>query len=128
MKTEWISSYLPYNIQAVSFKKEHFQPFDERIGILTLVDVSQEEVIIKASGKYFVCKFNEIKLILKPLSLLKNFDKEKILNKKISIGAWEILLKNHYDVYGLIDKGEALSIETKKPPFEGRLMCFGVLD
>tara|TARA_R110001632_G_scaffold117450_1_gene229538 strand:- start:143 stop:514 length:372 start_codon:yes stop_codon:yes gene_type:complete len=64
------------------------------------------------------------KPILRPLSDLTEYSytigsyfnledfKTCVYNKEVSVLEWEDLLKNHFDVFGLIEKGLAIDINT----------------
>ena len=118
MELKHLSSYLPYGFK-VKFK--------DQIGIVEGIDKSN--LIIKYNDLIFVKHYNLVKPILRPLSdltanevseipiIIGGLSSFGILNRIIikpfyhSNGYMlQYLFKNHYDVFGLIEKGEAVDI------------------
>lgn len=94
-------------------------------GILTLPD---EIVVLGDNEDYYIGQENEIeiKLLLRPLSKVKDgmiayygypnreMFEEDVRNKTVSVLIWNELLDNHYDLFGLLEKGSAIEKTSKE--------------
>tara|TARA_R110000851_G_scaffold168032_1_gene313859 strand:- start:127 stop:573 length:447 start_codon:yes stop_codon:yes gene_type:complete len=126
LELKHLAPYLPYELKI--YESSYF---NNGIKTLGLGQASRSEVSIigvlhlqKGRSKVNKDYYNDrYKPILKPLSDLteeysnscnyshKDF-KWEIINKNISVLVWDSLLKNHFDVFGLIDAGLAIDINT----------------
>ena len=101
LEIKHLSPYLPYDLQCIGYGRK-LRLNGQMLGAV-------DRLIVKP--------------ILRPLSDLteeysnacnyshKDF-KWEIINKNISVLVWDSLLKNHFDVFGLIDAGLAIDINT----------------
>lgn len=115
MKIEHSSRYLPYGVKISNGGIPRLLT-----GIKIQKDgslcINYESIIYSALGRY--------KLILRPLSdLTEDYVSQFILDKLskcsskdikqcLSYNEIDYLLKHHFDIYGLIEKGEAIDINT----------------
>ena len=100
-----LAPYLPYKLK---ISKIHYLNTGEGIGSI---------------NHMLTTKSNNYKPILRPLSdyaedyanfwnySFRDF-KWAIINKEVSVLCWYDLLSKHYDVFGLIEKGLAIDINT----------------
>lgn len=130
---EIISHYLPYSLNLYKYTK-----YKEDIGtsqefeIVEMDDIIDLELVLENDSPHY-----DIKPILRSLSDLQDFDKkglnendkaeifnlslnlrfssiQKIDPRYISMFTYLWLLKNHFDVFGLIEQGLAMDINTLK--------------
>lgn len=135
-----IIAYISYDLKVIRHDNEDYIlnviGFDDEYLILSKVKTPNDE-ITKIKSRW--CDINDNKLILKPLSYLEDqlrTEKFSILNMQslthddlaklceiaeklvvepshISLAAYMWLIKNHYDVFELIEKGFAIDINKK---------------
>jgi hypothetical protein len=138
LELKHLASYLPFDLQIWDIENEIIRKLVvTNYNISKLEDIGIDEVLLKnESALGFKKRKGNFKLILHPLSDLEKeieFKGEKFvpmdriqiypnaeyLISQISTGFVEIivykmLLEWHFDVYGLIDKGLAIDINTLK--------------
>lgn len=114
LELKHLAPYLPYGL-----KGEIFNDLD----VITGLDIEHSIVETLNNGN---CLIDNFKPILRPLEDLKksgvdfgvyNNDNLQEFNKEIIYGncsynSMKILLKNHFDVFGLIPNGLAIDINT----------------
>lgn len=125
MKTEklqlkHLSPYLPYGL--LMFDDDNPNQYYPR-----LIGVLNDENIITSLPRFpynYNCGISTFKPILRPLSDLTPGDSKEfeyvslddlirgIESEHCSIKCWNSLLREHFDVFGLIDKGLAVDINT----------------
>lgn len=118
LELKHLAPYLPYKLKFTGYLKHNSSlPFDDSEDILTLCP------FVLA---YLDQEFEEFKPILRPLSDLdKDNFKEMGINhnwyglknyltniKEMKVKDFEYLVRNHFDVFGLIEKGLAIDINT----------------
>lgn len=135
LELKYLSAY-PVGLKLLQDTSNWHEPLPEKTRIveycgyqnLTYVSVYYNILDVKGGGSDYLDQF---KLILKPLSDLRKtgvIDELKgLLRESEGYIMWsdidktpldypywavEILLKNHFDVFGLIEKGEAIDINT----------------
>ena len=113
LELKHLAPYLPYELKILNGKE-----YDIVNGIDNKTVIS----LFRGHLENF-STIENVKPILRPLSDLteeysnscnyshKDF-KWGIINKNISVLVWDSLLKNHFDVFGLIDAGLAIDINT----------------
>jgi len=127
MRLEEIAPYLPYRVKVLRPNKNIS---------LEIVGITKEYILFNENGVETYGDFTHCKPILHPLSDLTNdefnfiyenetdsesieelvhMDSESFRCNKFSYIFWEALFKNHFDVFGLIEKGEAVDISTIQP-------------
>jgi hypothetical protein len=119
LKLEDLAPYLPYGLKYL----------DKDTNELTVMRSISTEINLIDMGWGNAHELKEFKPILRPLSDLTKQDNlvfnveiysgliNNIQNQETTQwGVWEyeLLLKNHYDVFGLIEKGLAIDINTLK--------------
>ena len=121
LELKHLSPYLPYGLKVY---EGEIGDYNNRIRLMNLGEGrSNHWVGVKAILKSHEPKgFSYYRPILRPLSefYLNPFhdypNREMfyadIKNKTISVIIWEDLLKGHFDVFGLIEKGLAVDINT----------------
>ena len=101
LEIKHLSPYLPYDLQCIGYGRK-LRLNGQMLGAV-------DRLIVKP--------------ILRPLSDLTeehanncNYSyrdfKWEIINKNVSVNIWNDLLSNHYDVFGLIDAGLSIDINT----------------
>ena len=128
LELKYLADYLPYDLKFIGYLKHGSSlPFDDSEDILTLCPFVLT---------YLHQEFEEFKPILRPLSDLTNkygyhfiweretdyeslcqwvdLDIDSRLTDKFSYEFWQILFENHFDLFGLIEKGLAVDINTIK--------------
>ena len=127
LELKYLAPYLPYGLK--------LKLRDKIIEMQGLISVSERIISYDIDKKLCECEISLIKPILRPLSdLLKNefenvyknqidyesiehlseLDCESFLTCNFSYEFWQSLFKNHFDVFGLIEKGLAIDINTIK--------------
>lgn len=117
LKIEYLAPYLPYNLKIIGHGKN--------ISVLKYKTEASDLGGISLNG---VLEDWHVKPILRPLNELKNemnkFDKMVLYGgynkgdfrfggiESCSPDDYQLLLKNHFDVFGLIEKGLAIDINT----------------
>lgn len=139
LELKHIAPYLPYGLKGRVDKESYLQEERERIGELKTIDLADlyYELVVYGDLGYFLCDISDIKPILRPLSdLTKEIsngvglfypyeelhlcysDVTNFLNEDLWIGQWwdyekvSKLFEWHFDVFGLIEKGLAIDINT----------------
>jgi hypothetical protein len=116
LELKHLAPYLPYGLKIKT--KHGFDTMETLNG--WLVNGDHEESYCYEDHPNETLEF---KPILRPLSDLTeehanncNYSyrdfKWEIINKNVSVNIWNDLLSNHYDVFGLIDAGLAIDINT----------------
>ena len=128
LELKHLTPYFPYKLKTVGFTKIYPDP------IITGVLSSNNHVYWNYHGATGAWNLKDIKPILRPLSDLKkeiDMQGEKVSAYEILpgreredyenpiLGYWswnamQILFENHFDVFGLIEKGLAIDINTLK--------------
>ena len=109
-----LAPYLPYGLECTNSKESYLQTGEDRTGNLEALSINYNECVImgddvidfvglgkwcEAYDDYFSIWFDD----------LANIDK-LVLQAPYEI--FQFFLSNHYDVFGLIDKGLALNLNT----------------
>ena len=113
LELKHLAPYLPYELKILNGKE-----YDIVNGIDNKTVIS----LFRGHLENFTTIEN-VKPILRPLSDLTeehanncNYSyrdfKWEIINKNVSVNIWNDLLSNHYDVFGLIDAGLSIDINT----------------
>tara|TARA_R110000772_G_scaffold83493_1_gene176588 strand:- start:9461 stop:9808 length:348 start_codon:yes stop_codon:yes gene_type:complete len=85
----------------------------------TISQLRQKSIVTKDFANHLL--FADIKPILRPLSDLTEdilciswieHIEDKVLDAECPYEVWQILFENHFDVFGLIEKGLAIDINT----------------
>ena len=123
LELKHLAPYLPYGLKCTNSKESYLQTGEDRTGILETLSVNHEESVIMGENGYFLVSYNEIIPILRPIEDLYdektdcgikivhyfNFKTNVKLDcRNFPYHVTEQLFKNHFDVFGLIDKGLAL--------------------
>jgi len=123
-KSKHLSSYLPYDVKIYADVKYNFHGLIRDSQIMILKGISDDMIQFEGLGGFY--PIEHFKPILRPLSdLTKEMAKDcryvsvehmirSVELKHCPIDIWEDLLKNHYDVFGLIPAGLAIDINTLK--------------
>jgi hypothetical protein len=124
LELKHIAPYLPYRLKCTNSKESYLQTGEDRTGILETLGVNDEECVIMGEDGYFLTSCDDIVPILRPIEDLYIPETDcgiKIVhyfNFKTSVKldcinfpyhVIEQLFQNHFDVFGLIDKGLAIS-------------------
>lgn len=139
LELKHLAPYLPYGLKCTNSKESYLQTGEDKTGVLETLSLKDDETVIMGKNGYFLVSYNEVVPILRPLSdLLKPIETEEfgklstgvefictsnkmkaefLLDIKtdcLSIDLleyWQIkrLFKYHFDVFGLIEKGLAVS-------------------
>jgi len=114
LELKHLAPYLPYGLVIRSYI------FDSPISDRKLVGISNHGAYFE--GEITPLNFKKCKPILRPLYDLKDSEVHSfscsnimdfinnVYNEIISMKEYNYLLKNHFDVFGLIDKGLAIDI------------------
>ena len=95
---------------------------DNQLQIISMIDCEDNEIILWSNDNF--CNESGDRIVLRPLSLLteenrpfkySNIEdfKNSIYNKIITAQEIKTLLSNYFDVFGLINKGYAISTLDK---------------
>jgi hypothetical protein len=109
-----LAPYLPYGVQ-----------YKDNKNIVKILKSLDAVILMADFGHGDAQEFKELKPILRPLSDLQNeeyenkiFNREYIIDKEadseLGYYEWCYLFKNHFDVFGIIEKGLAIDINTLK--------------
>ena len=119
MNLKELAGYLPYGLKAV-----------KGVTRIQITAVSLElphvyHTLYLGSRERVVSNINEVKPILRPMSDLTNHECYILLSEKLrmcvevlsfpnvndlKVNDYNILLKNHFDIHDLIEKGEAIDV------------------
>jgi len=98
-----VAPYLPYSLKVFYYSE---------CTIETMIGLNEHTITTDCDD----CDYSEIKLILKPLSDLKEFSTNEFHNrmlvKDFSFDEVQKLIADHYDIFGLIEQGLAIDINT----------------
>ena len=129
-----LAPYLPYGLKAKNTDSSD-QKGKEWMGIKTIIGLHDETVIQSLNNFPYMIKFHidKIKPILRPLSdytditsksmsdldcdLTDQMDIQEFALKKMSLSSllyssFDVLTRNHVDIFGLIPEGLAIDINT----------------
>ncbi|MGV0854794.1 hypothetical protein ACTS9E_04265 [Empedobacter brevis] len=139
LELKHISPYLPYGLKGRVDKETYIQEENERIGELKTIDLADHQYHLAVYNDlgYFLSWIDEFKPILRPLSdLMKEievngekfvpFDEirsysfelnnnkkwQKVVLEDMPYSEVQKLFEWHFDVFGLIEKGLAVDINT----------------
>jgi len=111
MKLKHLAPYLPYKLKYANTKNEKINTFRSLSIDINMVDFGYGDAM----------ELFEVKPILRPLSDLEEFSpaiweygikKGKVNVNQIQYLEALVLFKNHFDLFGLIEKGLAIDINT----------------
>ena len=120
---EHLSAYLPYGLE-ITFEGDEY--IHSMVGV---EDTTNGIILISIFNDYGRCDISKVKPLLRPLSQLTQeivhkgerfvpyywFGRQGINIKSVKDERWHIvqkLISWHFDVFGLIDKGLAIDINT----------------
>lgn len=128
MNLKELTGYLPYGLKVIV-------KYKEEAGVLDLVMLSKYKAHVSNGGSVHLWQeqhIDKIKPILRPMSDLKKIKNkecyEKLSNNlkfnidmlgfpnylDLKVNDYNILLEHHFDIHNLIEKGEAIDINTIK--------------
>ena len=129
LELKHLAPYLPYGLKGLCKRPPHYESFEINCKLLGLSPMLIVKCYDKSGNKWKgkdELLFTEFKPILRPLSDLAledakehNYPDEGHLERSLLSGhapysVWIEFVKEHYDVFGLIEKGLAIDINTLK--------------
>ena len=111
LELKHLAPYLPYGLQFLKYNQIH---------LLSKLDYTDNELWLVNYG-FLGINSNITKPILRPLSDLTEdllciswieHIRDNGLCTECPYEVWKVLFKNHFDVFGLIEKGLAIDINT----------------
>ena len=101
LELKHLAPYLPYKVEVKLESKLYPK--------CKIVGVVRNTIYLNYHGHSLSLQISDVKPILRPLS-----DNWHLQFEVRRLDAWERLFKGHFDVFGLIEKGLAIDINTIK--------------
>ena len=120
LELKHLAPYLPYGLKCINSKESYLQTGEDRTGNLETISINDGDCVIMGENGYFLVGYDEVVPILRPLSDLTKVieweDGEYCMTDIDNFDLYEVdfntvqdYISRHFDVFGLIDKGLAIS-------------------
>ena len=120
LELKHLAPYLPYGLKCTNSKESYLQTGEDRTGNLETLSINDNECVIMGENGYFLVSCDDVVPILRPIEDLTKViewndgkycmtDIDDFDLDELDFNTVQDYISRHFDVFGLIDKGLAIS-------------------